>query len=453
MEQSLRAGNPDKADAILQSVESRYGTKSRLLYRMERGMTLHLAGKFDQSTAILEQADRDVDALYTKRIRTEAKAFLINDTELPYDGDPYEQVMVNVVKALNYALLGDLAEALVEARRIDHRLNLLADRTGPKDGYRDDGFARYLSGVLYEAAGEVNNAFIAYRNAYEAYRRARAWSKTPVPQSLQADLLRTTDALHLAAEYEEFRRAFPDVSWKPLAETQGLAQLVVVSYNGRAPHKEDMFIDLPVSMEALNLVLLNQRANRGDRDRNARARDSALYGLSGNVVRVALPRLVPQKTSVAFSEINLTGPGRSVSGRTELVDNVTAIAEKTLADQLTAISVKAVARAAAKYALAEGASQGARAAMGKNNDAGPWLGVLVGILGKAMAAYSEEADKRSWRTLPDEIQMARLWVLPGTYQVTLRAVGRGGGRVGAETVRTITLHPDETSFVTERVWP
>ena len=70
-----------------------------------------------------------MDRLYTRKIRTETLAFMTNDTALPYEGDPYEQVLINVLKALNYAMLGQWQDALVEARRIDHRLNVLSDRT------------------------------------------------------------------------------------------------------------------------------------------------------------------------------------------------------------------------------------------------------------------------------------------------------------------------------------
>ena len=40
-----------------------------------------------------------------------------------------------------------------------------------------------------------------------------------------------------------------------------------------------------------------------------------------------------------------------------------------------------------------------------------------GLLTKGFAVASEEADKRSWRTLPDEIHLARAWVSPGEYRV------------------------------------
>ena len=450
VENSLRARDTAKADQILEQSEKEYGTKSQVLYRMDRGMTLQLAGRYQDSTAVLEQAEEEVDRLYTRRFRTEAKAFLINDTELTYEGDAYEQVMINVLKAVNYAITGAWNDAAVEARKIDHRLNVLSDRAQENDAYRDDAFARYFTGLVYEVTGDVNNAFIAYRKAYDEYGRARSWSRTPIPPMLRADLLRLTDALHLSQEHEDYRREFADVTWQPVSDQQQLAQVVVIGYNGRAPHKEDLFIDLPISLDALKLVLLTKGAV-GPSNQDSRAVESVLYGLNGRVVRVALPRLVPQKTRVAYEQVSLSGARGYFGGRTELGQNLSALAEKSLSDRFASLAVKAVARAAVKYSLAEGAGRGARAAAGK--DAGPWVGLLVGALAKTLAAASEEADKRSWRTLPDEVQIARLWVPPGDYELRVRPLGRDGGGVGQESMRTVALQGGETKLFIERVLP
>ena len=179
IEQSLLAGDPQRAAAIVEQAQKEYGTKGRLLYDMDRGMVLQLAGQYRQSSEALEQAEEEVERLYTRTIRSETAAFLTNDNVLPYEGDAYEHVLINVIKALNCASQGQLQEALVEARRIDHRLNVLSDRVKETSKYRNDGFARYLSGILYEATGDLNNAFIAYRNAYEAYRAMSGWLHIP----------------------------------------------------------------------------------------------------------------------------------------------------------------------------------------------------------------------------------------------------------------------------------
>ena len=448
---SLRANDPKGADAIVQRTEKEYGEKSLVLYGMDRGMLLQLAGDYQQSNAVLEQAEEELDRLYTRKIRTEALAFMTNDTALAYEGDPYEQVLVNVLKALNYAALGQWQDALVEARRIDHRLNVLSDRTQEKGAYREDGFARYLSGILYESTGDVNNAFIAYRKAYETFDATRAWSYTAVPSQLREDLLRTAEALHFTQELAEYRRLFPDTKWETSQSLQQLAQVVVISYNGRAPRKEDQFLDLPISLNALQLVLLNRGLSQANRQSN-RGVDTVLYGLNGHVVRVALPRLAPQKTQVPVDRVSLIPDnGTKVTVNTELVHNVTALAEKALSERMAGITVKALARAATKFALAEGTTRAAQQAAGK--DAGPWVGLLVGLLAKGLAVASEEADKRSWQTLPDEIHLARAWVPPGRYQVQSQPGGGSHGPLPPEAMQTLSIGPGETAVLLQRVMP
>jgi hypothetical protein len=444
IETNLRAQNPKGADAVVQSAEKEYGEKSRLLYGMDRGMTLQLAGDYVQSNALLEEAEEELDRLYTRKIRTETLAFMTNDTALPYEGDPYEQVLINVLKAINYAVLGQWQDALVEARRIDHRLNVLSDRRQDRNVYRDDAFARYLSGILYESTGDVNNAFIAYRKAYEIIMAGRAWLHQPVPSQLRTDLLRTAEALHFTQELAEYQSLFPDARWESRPVLQQLAQVVVISYNGRAPRKEDRFLDLPISLDALQLVLLNRGFSQSERNRGV---DSVLYGLNGRVVRVALPRLVTQKTTVLVDRVNLIPEnGAPVTLQTELVHNVTALADKALSEKMAGITAKALARAATKYALAEGMTRGAQQAAGK--DAGPWVGLLVGLLTKGLAVASEEADKRSWQTLPDEIHLARAWVSPGHYQVQ---ISNSHDPLLPEAMRTLSLGPGQTAVLVQRV--
>jgi hypothetical protein len=450
VEDSLRVGNYQQADAIIQQAEKDYGAKSRVLYGMDRGMTLQLAGDYQQSNAVLEQAEDEVDRLYTRTVRSETLAFMTNDNALPYEGEPFEQVMINVLKALNYACLNQWQDALVEARRIDHRLNVLSDRIKDKGGYRDDGFARYVSGILYESTGDINNAFISYRNAYETFEANKAWAGIGVPAQLKVDLLRTADALHLSQEFAEYQRAFPDTPWQSVQVQQQLAQVIVISYNGRAPHKEDQFLDLPISLDALQLVLLNRGFSQSNRQQH-RAVDSVLYGLNGRVVRVALPRLVPQKTPIHIDTINLLPEGGTpVTLRTEPVQNVTALADKALSERMAGITAKALARAATKFSLAEGVTIGAQRAAGR--DAAPWVGLVVGLLTKGFAVASEESDKRSWRTLPDEIHLARVWVAPGQYHVQGASSSEptNSGNA-APTGRSIELRAGGTGVVVQRV--
>lgn len=461
LDQTLLAGDFQAADALVAKAEDEYGTKNRVLYGMDRGVTLQLLGDYRASNEALSAAEDEVERLFTRRLRHEALAWLTNDNELPFEGDPFEQVMINVEKALNYALLQQWQEALVEARRIDHRLNVIADRASDGSGYRDDGFARYLTGLLYEIGGDLNNAMVAYRRAIDAYGAMRSWNGLGVPAGLRRDALRAAEGLGLTIELQELRQLFPDTLWQPIGAQSRLAQVIVISYNGRAPVRTDQFLDVPLSLDAARLVLLS-RGYGGGQGRT-RTTDSLLYGLNGRIVRIALPQLIPQRSAVTASQVAVTGTqGTDVSVRvmTEPVQNITALADKALKERMTGITVRASARAAIKFGVAEAVEQAIRGGSKRGDrrrdraqDDAEWIAFVAGALLKTAAAATEEADKRSWRTLPDSIQIARLWVPAGTYDVRLQPIGHAAGPSRGEAVRHLTLQEGETRFIVDRVLP
>jgi hypothetical protein len=441
---SLGQGNSDQAVSIIEKAEADYGSNSRLLFLMDRGMTLHLAGRYEESTEFLEQADELVEDLYTRHLRNEALSLFVNDTKRPFRGDPYEQVLINVINALNYARLGDLDEALVEARKVDHRLNVLTDSVDEED-YHEDPFARYLTGVLYEASGDLSNAFVAYRKAYEAYQRAQPWSEVPIPQRVKHDLLRITHRLNLSNEHAEYQQAFPDILWEPQSRSDQ-AEIVVISYHGRAPRLQDRFIDVPISLEALSLLLTTKQLGRR-RPQRAGGVDAVLYGLQGEIVRIALPRVVPRKTRVEYGQVRVVRDGSQETHQTELMNSVTAAAKKNLADRLASVAVRAVARAALKMSAAEGIGYGA-GAVAKDEKTGNLIQAVVSALLKVAAITTEEADKRSWRTLPDEIHVSRFSVPSGSMTLTYQSRGRHGEVIGTLREYSMTLQPGETRFMT-----
>ncbi|MGH7215715.1 MAG: hypothetical protein ACREIG_00610, partial [Nitrospiraceae bacterium] len=65
-----------------------------------------------------------------------------------------------------------------------------------------------------------------------------------------------------------------------------------------------------------------------------------------------------------------------------------------------------------------------------------------------LAVASEEADKRSWQTLPDEIHLGRVWVPPGRYHVHGHH-----DPLKSENMRTLYLEPGETTVLIQRVLP
>src|SRR5438445_12309675 len=157
---------------------------------MDRGMVQYVAGRYTHSVQSLSAGEALTEDLYTRRIHAEVEAFLTSDNALPYEGEDFEKVLLNVFMALNYVHLGQWDDALVEARKVDHKLTVLADRNQKRMTYTKDALARYLSGILYEATGDLSNAFVAYRLALEAFEDYRKNYSTAVPDPVLQDLMR-----------------------------------------------------------------------------------------------------------------------------------------------------------------------------------------------------------------------------------------------------------------------
>lgn len=368
---------------MVEKNKDRYGDRNRLLYYLDRGFLLHLSGRFEESNRLFEEAEDEIDRLYTQSLSTHAGAMLTNDNLLPYGGEDFETVLIHLFSALNYAALNRWDDALVEARQVDARLNLLNDRYAEKNVYKEDPFARYLSGILYEARGERNDAFISYRKALEGFQSYTKHYQTPIPSRLGIDLIRSAGLLGLSEEEGEYRARFPQ-SVSPAAERPPdlWGEAVVVTYEGRSPVKEDTFIDAAVPDGSGGAFL----------------------------VRVALPRFVPRPSRVGFVEVTFRQNETVVKQRSDLMEDITAIARKDLEDRIARISSKAIARAATKYLAARTTKREAKKRGGEGAEA------LAGLLTNIYSIATEQSDKRSWQTLPGKIRLARVSLPAGEWE-------------------------------------
>jgi hypothetical protein len=255
--------------------------------------------------------------------------------------------------------------------------------------------------------------------------------------------------LGLIQEHDEYRQVFQGIDWRPETAGQGLGELVFITYAGHAPVKRDVFVDVPIGVDALNVVLATKGLNRQDVG-NHRAAESVLYGLTGRVVRLAVPQFVPRPSAIAYTEATAVSGDTHHSARSVLMEDITAIAMRDLEDRLLRTTAKAVARAAWKYALAEGVGVGVRQAVGKK-EAGAVAGAVAGAIARVFAIASEEADKRSWATLPDRIHVGRVRLPPGTYNVEFRHIGGYGTVIARQTVQGVTVGEGQKRFLSTRV--
>jgi hypothetical protein len=396
MEHDLLSHRYLEADAAVEKNQKQYGDRNVVLYYLDRAMLLHLGRRYEESNLFFEKADSEIERLYTQSISTHAGAFLTNDNLLPYEGEDFEKVLIHLFSALNYAGLTQWDDALVEARQVDARLNLLNDRHGQKNIYKEDASARYLAGILYETRGEVNDAFISYRKAYEAFQDYKKFYQTPIPSRMGFDLLRLSSVLRLPEEQAEYQQAFPQaVSLLSSSLPQDAGEMVVVGYTGRSPVKEDYFVDAPVP------------------DGNG-----GVY-----LARVAFPRFVSRPSQIEFVEATFRRGETVLSQRLELLEDITAIAKKNLEDHVARISAKAIGRAATKYLATRTAKNQAKKKGGEQAEA------LAGFLGNLYSIVTEESDKRSWQTLPGKIHLGRILLPEGEWEGQIKYYGPHGALI------------------------
>jgi len=381
----------------------------RVLDLMNKGMLQRMVGDFDKSTRTLEEAKKAIEELHGLSVREQTLSVAINDATKSFVGEDFEQVMVHSYIALNYLEQGQLDPARVEALQIDVLLREKA-QSAPDSPYVEDAFARYLTGIIYEDQREWSDAMIAYRKAYEAYQRQLDRFGVAVPDTLKRDLIRLADRMGLTEEARRYRKAFGigEVQSEEALLEQG--EIILTVHAGLAPAK---------------------------RERAA----TVLNPASGRMLRIALPQYRPRPQPFAYARLS-AGLQAATSSR---VENIDAIALKSLESEMPAITARALARMAVKDAAAKAASSSG----GGSNSSSAAAG-MAGLAINLAAVLSERADTRSWFTLPGEIHLARLALPPGEYSVRIEFHGRDQGVLDSSELK-VALRKGEKKYVS-RHW-
>ena len=206
MEEVRIAFEQGNFDAALIELDADGKGEARLPYLFERGLITHYGAQFDESNRTFELAEITSDDLYTKSISREAVSLLTSDNLRSYAGSQYERLLIHYYRAFNYVYLNMPDDALVECRKASRLLQFYADAD---ENYEFVGaaFTAYLSGILYEWAGDWNDAFIAYRWAERAYKQYGALG-VPFPQDVGESLVRLAGQLGFQEEFETYAATY-----------------------------------------------------------------------------------------------------------------------------------------------------------------------------------------------------------------------------------------------------
>lgn len=375
-----------------------------ILYNMERGRIAQVIGNSDVSMSDFKVSmekirENDEKALVSaSTIGANVAATLVNDNAIPYEGEGYERVLLHHYQALNYLKKKDLEGAGVEVRRanaeqndslkrfekeLDKSREAAAEKNVGSDGVSridtryaqmdevagkvknsfQNAYTFYVSAFIYELLRQPNDAYIDYKKALEIY---------PENRYLQKDVLRLAEKLEMREELEELKRRFPAETRRFIDENGvGSGELLVLFEDGFVPHKQEIKIPIPI--------------NRG------------------SLITIAFP-IYQERWSDQLPLRILSNS--ELIGSTETICDVRALAVKALKEKAPVIATRQIIRAVAKGVTATEAKK-------KMGELGQFASIVWNLI-------SENADLRSWLTLPSNAQILRTTLPAGSYHLTLQ---------------------------------
>lgn len=422
-------GDIASANKVLDKDKKSNRSKNRALFLLNKGTLAWMQQDYVAATNYFNEADLYIED-QRKSFGSEALAMLTNPMSKPYVPEDFENVMLNFYKALSYLEIGSTEEALVECRRVNEKLYALNDKYPKKhqNRYSDDAFAHTLMGLIYDSAGDSNNAFIAYRNAFNIYEGNYIKNfNTPAPQQLKEDLLRSAYQTGLTKEYEFYRSKF---GFDHKRKNKNEGDVVLIWLTGLGPVKAEWSINF----SAINgsngyLTMVNNDEDItlpffvGDMDRNTRNSFSDL-----DFVRIAFPKYQERFPHYTNASVWVND---STAFKLDKGQDINSIAFKTLKDRMVREMANSLLRLATKQAME---------AYARSKDDN--FGAIIGIFN----AITEKADTRNWQTLPHSIHYTRISLNAGKQEVKLRVNSPSGE--SREQVIEVDVKAGETKFTT-----
>lgn len=371
-----------------------------LLARMEQGSVYHTIGLLDEALFALDRAD-EIIAVHDERpyirLINEGGAAFTNLTFLPYRGTQADRILVPTLKALILLEKGDYEGARREAVSIRNRqtdaaerymakidaenaaaTEALGQREGPgaANAANDPLLAdttraqmRAAGSDLTEARGYELRGEGMFLNPYAEYVAGLTWLLTAQDVG---------DLDQARRSFERVQRMLPDrvptqtlamledAAERGAAGTPGLTHVIFAE--GFAPRLEEFRLDLP-------LIIVTNRLSS---------------------FNVAIPFLQRQPHSAPYLTVYANG----TPYRSEIVADMDEVIGAEFNARLPGILTKSITIAVFKSAVAAGVQS-----VGRDGQQGGGVDVAVQIGTLLWLTASNQADLRTWRTLPKTFQV------------------------------------------------
>ena len=382
-----------------------YKEKEKALYYVDAGMLHHYNGNFEQSNTLLSKAETAFDELYTKSIGRGAASMLLNDNVLEYSGEDYEDVYLNVFKALNYVELDNFDAAFVEIRKINEKLSLLEQKhkkmatqfnnskdkkknfeTG-KNKFHNSALGRYLSMLLYRAEGKMDDARIDKEKIDEAWQ-------------LQSHIYN-----------------FSKPTLNNYLSRTDKAKINVISFTGRAPDKKANTLYIHTEKD---LVIIGTTKENPRGKQNLETLDLIQWKdmKKGYHFKFQLPFMKTRKSNIGRIEVLIDG---NTAVDLQQMEDIEKVALETFKIKEPIIYLKTITRTVIKGLFAAKRKE----EMEKKID-NALLGFAARLATDAIVDATENADLRISRFFPAKTSITEIEVTPGIHNIKVKYYSKNG---------------------------
>ena len=353
-----------------------------LLYYLEKGELLRLKGEASDSFATWDYADRSIVAyenssrFATFKKLTELNSYVANDKLRFYDGYDFEKVALTTQMALIFMSSADPADARVLIKKTHEReagiaekrdlqyleLENKAEAQGVTLQYKDlQGYP-----VATLDAPEVVSLKNSYQSAFSHYLAGFIYEALN-EKDLAAPGYRK--AIELRPNTPLLEQALRNLDKSPLKA--GESDVLLIVQTGLAPARNSVHVPISVVVDGENYI-----------------------------TNMSFPIIVPDTSTPPVDFITVDGKNHKLT----LLNSFGDMARRTLRDDMPGIIERTLVRADAHARD--------QAYLKKHHPEQLEAAIQAQIL-------REDADTRSWRTLPDKTYVVRLRLSKGVHQFTL----------------------------------
>lgn len=379
-----------------------YRDQDQVLRYLDTGVLYTMGDEPKLAVARLNDGERLIEENYTKSISQIGTSFLLNDYALDYPGEAYEDVYLNVFKALDYIKLDQFDDAYVEIRRVGDKLTLL-----------DDKYGRLVSGMNASGAkGSIPTTTTKFHNsALARYISALLYRAANKPSDARIDI----DNLKKAFQDQPTLFDFPAPPVDTFLSTPQSPRLNVIAFAGLGPSKKATNLRLNTG-NGVVFISSQREDGEGNLDLASFNAISAPGIVAGYNFKTELPYMTLRPSQVTRIQVTIDG---APVGSLSLIEKLDSVAVETFKLTETPTFFKTVLRTAIKGVAMAKAKEAAQNAA---SSSGPLmlLSLAGGVAADLAVDASEQADLRSARYFPGQAYVGEFQVPAGQHDVSIQ---------------------------------